>query len=241
MKRVFLLLMSIAFISVSSAQVNSYVNPYPKTINVNGSAEMEVVPDEIYVEIELGEYEKKGSGKINLETIKKKFFEATKAVGIPDSLITIAGYQGQNSIAYWERKKKKTPDMLASISYQVKFKNVKLMDALVEKLDDEATRNFYITRTSHSKIEQFRKQLKMEAVKAAKEKAAYLAEAINEKVGVAVTINEPVDFSMQPVFKTMAASNMRLENMADGGYAGSDIDFTKIKLKYEVSVVFQVL
>lgn len=238
MKRVFLLLMSIAFVSVSFAQ---QVNPYPKTINVNGSAEIEIVPDEIYVQIELGEYEKKGSGKIGLEAIKKKFFEATKAVGIPDSLISIAGYQGQNTVPYWERKKKKTPDMLASISYQVKFKNVKLMDALVEKLDDEATRNFFITKTSHSKIEQFRKELKMEAVKAAKVKAAYLAEAINEKVGVAVTINEPVDFSMQPVFKTMALANTMLERADDGGYAGSDIDFTKIKLKYEVSVVFQIL
>ncbi len=34
-------------------------NPYPKTISVNGSAEMEIVPDEIYVQIRLGEYQKK--------------------------------------------------------------------------------------------------------------------------------------------------------------------------------------
>ncbi len=43
------------------------VNPFPKTITVNGSAEMEIVPDEIYVQVELKEYEKKGSAKMDLE------------------------------------------------------------------------------------------------------------------------------------------------------------------------------
>lgn len=237
MKKITLLVLSLVMITAGFAQFTGPV-PFPKTINVTGSAEMEIVPDEIYVQVELGEYEKKGSGKVSLESIKKKFFEATRSVGIPDSLINIASYQGNSNI--WERKKKKNPDMLTSITYQVEFKNVKLMDALVDKMDDEATRNFYITRTSHSQLEQFRKALKMEAVKAAKEKAHYLAEAINEKVGVAVTINEPVEFSHQPVFKTMAMSNARFES-ADAGFAGEDIDFNKIKIKYDVNVVFQLL
>ncbi len=69
----------------------------------------------------------------------------------------------------------------------------------MEKLDDEATQGFFISRTSHSKIEEYRKQLKIQAVKAAKEKAIYLSEAIGEKAGVAVTIQEPVDYSVVPV------------------------------------------
>ena len=52
---------------------NTLNNPYPKTITVSGSAELEIVPDEIYVQVDLREYEKKGSGKIDLETIKKNF------------------------------------------------------------------------------------------------------------------------------------------------------------------------
>ena len=34
-------------------------NPYPKTINVTGSAEMDIVPDEIYVQVDLREYKKR--------------------------------------------------------------------------------------------------------------------------------------------------------------------------------------
>ena len=38
-------------------------NPFPKTITVSGSAEMEVVPDEIYANITLREYQKRGENK----------------------------------------------------------------------------------------------------------------------------------------------------------------------------------
>jgi uncharacterized protein YggE len=48
-------------------------NPYPKTITVNGVAEMELVPDEIYVYVDLKEYDKKGAGKVALEKIKADF------------------------------------------------------------------------------------------------------------------------------------------------------------------------
>ena len=35
-------------------------NPFPKTITVNGIAEMEIVPDEIHLNITLPEYQKRG-------------------------------------------------------------------------------------------------------------------------------------------------------------------------------------
>lgn len=238
MKRLFLALALIATVSVTSAQVNTVVNPYPKTINVAGSAEMEIVPDEIFVQVTLREYEKKGSGKIDIESIKKKFLEACKGVGIAESDISIASYTGADS-DYWLRKKKKNPDMMASISYLVKFANTAKIDALVEKLDDEATQGFFIAKTSHSKIEEYRKQLKIQAVKAAKEKAIYLSDAIGEKVGVAVTIQEPTDYTVMPVYRNMIASNTMLKEQAFDAAAGEPaVDFKKIKLRYEVSVIF---
>ena len=38
-------------------------NPFPKTITVTGSAEMEISPDEIYVDVVLKEYQKRGEDK----------------------------------------------------------------------------------------------------------------------------------------------------------------------------------
>ena len=235
------LIVALAFASATLTSVAQSTdrNPFPKTITVNGVAEMEIVPDEIYVNVDLKEYDKKGNGKVDLEKIKSDFLKSVRSIGLPDSLVTIAAYDSFNGYPYWVRKKKKD-ELYASITYQVKFSTSKQMDALVEKLDDMATQNFYITRTAHSKIETYRKNLKMQAVKAAKEKAAYLTEAIDEKVGEAVTIIEPHEY-YQPYVNARAANfSMAKQSMetADAGNAEPAVDFKKIKLRYDVNVTF---
>ncbi len=164
-------------------------NPFPKKITVSGSAEMEIVPDEIYVNVQLKEYQKRGEEKKDIETIKKQFLESCKAAGIPDSVISIVSFTGSNPF-FW-KKRKKDPDLFTSITYQVKFKTSELMDKLVEKLDDDATQSFLIVSVNHSKMTEYRRQLKIAAVKAAKDKGIYLTDAIGEKLGEAITINEP--------------------------------------------------
>jgi uncharacterized protein len=242
MKKIVLIVFSLAIVCMAMSQANSntLINPFPKTVAVSGSAEMEIIPDEIYVQVDLREYEKRGSGKINLEAIKTKFVQACKNAGIPDSAVSITSYEGYDR-SYWLTKKKKTPDMMASISYQVKFSNAQKIDQLVEHLDDEATQSFYITRTSHSKITEYRKLLKIQAVKAAKEKAIYLSEAIGEKAGEAVTIQEPVEASVYPVFNQGYLSNNISQarvNVNDVASEPGTVDFKKIKLRFEVTAMF---
>ncbi len=60
MKRVLTTLLMILVYAGTYAQT---VNPYPKTTTVTGGAEMEVIPDEIYVHVDLKEYEKKDRAK----------------------------------------------------------------------------------------------------------------------------------------------------------------------------------
>ena len=220
-------------------------NPFPKTITVSGSAEMEIVPDEIYVNITLREYQKRGDNKKEIETIKTAFLENCKAIGLPDSVISIISFTGFNNY-YSFKKRKKDPDMQSSITYQVKFKSSELMDKLVEKLDDEATQNFVIASTSHSKMTEFRRQLKIKAVQAAKDKGIYLTEAVSERLGEAITIIEPDESNNTLAFANGFASNnaysqtnlsFRDSSRSESG-AEQEIDFKKIKLRYEVSVVF---
>lgn len=219
-------------------------NPFPKTIKVSGSAEMEIIPDEIYVNIELKEYQKKGEDKKEIEAIRAQFLQASKTIGIPDSAISVASYTGNNP--YFWKKRKKDPNLFTSITYQVKFKSSELMDRLVEKLDDEATQRFLIVSTSHSKITEYRRQLKISAVKAAKDKGLYLTEAIGEKLGDAITIHEPGESTVIPI-REMSASNQNLGVVAGGSQKRlsgdtfldeSGVDFKKIKLRFEVEVVF---
>ena len=228
-----------AMLLLSANAQNNEGTQRQKQINVTGVAEMEIVPDEIYVQVTLREYVKKGSAKTNIETIRNNFIKAALGVGIPETDITVQGYQGWDGNYWWYKKNKnKNPDMMASITYQVKLGSTKKMDELVQKLDDEATENFFISRVSHSKLQEFKKQLKIQAVQAAREKATYLAEAIGEKAGEAIMINEPNEIGNFP--QPMYANRMMKQSATamDEAASEANIDFKKMKLQFEVSATF---
>ncbi len=249
MKKTTLLLATVIIIFSVHAQTNTQPGcyPFPKTISVTGSASMEIIPDEIYVQVDLREYKKKGEDKTELEKIKTEFLANCRSVGIADNDISVASYDGYNLANIWQRRKK-DPELLASISYQVKFNNTRLIDDLVNKLDDQATNNFRITRTSHSKIVDYRKQLKVQAVKAAREKAVYLTEAVNEQLGQAIEINEPeesissdvVSSAYRDRYKAVTENVVRLDQGKNAYYGVTDdgVDYRKLKLRFEVKVLY---
>lgn len=212
-------------------------NPFPKTISVTGSAELEIIPDEIYVVVTLKEYEKKGTGKIDLESIKTDFLNSCKSIGLPDSTITIAAYEGYNPKTWLNKKAK--DELYASIAYQVKFNSSKKMDELVSKLDDKATQNFDVILASHSRLQEYRKQVKIQAIKAAKAKAEYLTEAVGEQLGVAVNIIENQnDTPMEPRYNMNQLTFANSYNYSANNNEEAGTDFKKIKIRMEINVVF---
>ncbi len=242
MKNLFLLVVICVSCYVANSQ-QSTANPFPKTITVAGSAEMEIIPDQIYVNVVLKEYQKRGEEKKELDLIKSNFLGSCKLAGIADSSISIASYTGFNNYYLLRKNKKKNPDLFAGITYQVIFSSSKQMDELIEKLDDEATQSFDIVNTSHSKMTEFRRQLKIGAVKAAKEKATYLTDAINEKLGAAITIKEPDETANYTNRLSNVSNGLRSQaiiNYKSGGDNDKsiEVDFKKIKVRYEVSVIF---
>lgn len=240
------LFLAAAFLFVNFLSAQNTPNPYSKTITVSGSAEMNVVPDEIYVQIDLSEYKKRSDPKVDLETIKTGFLQKCRSIGLADSLITIASYQGNNFNYWYWRKSRKNPDLLANISYQIKFSDSKKLDALVDILDDEATTNFRIVSVNHSRITEFRRKLKIEAIKAAKEKAIYLTEAIQEKLGNAITVTEPKEINYSDASQidqirirgaNSVYSNGLFKEQGDK-FTGSDVNFKSFKLRFELDVIF---
>jgi uncharacterized protein len=242
MKKILPLLFVIAIAHTATSQQPIFTsNPFPKTINVNGSASMEIVPDQIYVQVILQEYQKKGESKKDIEQIKTQFLDAVKAAGIPDSSLSIVSYSGSNSYYLFARKRRRNDELNAAITYQVVFSNSKQMDNLVEKLDEDATKSFSIKSVSHSKVTQFRKQLKIDAIKAARDKGVYLTEAIGEKLGEAITVNEPSEYDSPVYGENQRIYSQAVSNIAysrDDSDSGSAVDFKKLKLRFEVSVTF---
>lgn len=116
-----------------------------------------------------------------------------------------------------------------------------MLDKLIPELNDDALTNMYISKKSHSKMEAFRKEVKIKATQSAKEKASYLAESIGEKVKRAILIEE-VNTDGYPVPMMMKMSNMAGAMSNDEGYGGdSSMPFEKIKIRYEIRAEFELM
>ncbi|MBS1746883.1 MAG: SIMPL domain-containing protein [Bacteroidetes bacterium] len=236
MKKILLALSASLCLLISNAQnMNSTIKQ--RTINVTGHAETEITPDEIYVQIELREYNKKNGEKVDIQTIINQFLIEAKSMNIADTDVVVQGYSGWDGNNWWYAKsKKKNPDLKAGVTYEVKVKSVDEMDKLVDKLDDQATQNFYISRTSNSNIDNIEKELKLQALLNAKQEAIYLSSAYGDHIGDALTIsdyNESSDYP-RPMYKAAGL-------MANDAAPAMNVDFKKIKISMNINVTFELV
>jgi uncharacterized protein len=224
---------------ISNAQQVIMEKPLVKKIEVNGSAEQEVLPDEIFVNITLREYfkDKDNKNRVDIMALEKQLQKAVEEAGIPKENFTIGAMNGYRE--WWGRKKPTT--FLESKSYILKVPNLYKIDGIVARVDDKGIASTNIDRYEFSKIEQLRKDIKIKALQAAKAKAQYLLEGIGEQLGEAFEITE-IDngyHNPQPVY-----SNVMMRTAApmaaDMAMPESTIDVQKIKVRYEMKAVFKI-
>jgi uncharacterized protein YggE len=202
-------------------------NPNIKRITVTGSAEMEVIPDEIYFSISLREYFKeKDKNKVDIATLEKQLQAAVNGAGITKENFQIENISGNR----WQWNQRKKPvDFLESRRYVLKLNNLAKVDDVLSKVDPKGIEYVNISRYEHSKIEQYRKDLKLKALQAAKEKAGYLVQGLGEQLGGVLEINRASNEMM-----------MKAEGMGADMAQEPEIDFRKIKLRYEMQAVFAI-
>ena len=229
MKKLFILaaLLSVTFVGFAQTA------DLRRKIEVTGNAEQEVTPDIIYVSISLKEY-MNGKNKVDISTLEKQLQKAVTEAGISKEDFTI---NNVSSFAFTDQKKK-NPDFLASKQYRIKVRDLNNINPILSKVDDKGIQSTGVDGYDYSKIAGLRRDLKIKALLAAREKATYMLSGIGEKIGGAIDIqeidNEPLN---QPVYRAMAFKTNMTADVAEP----SDIDFKKIKLNYQVRAVFEIL
>jgi uncharacterized protein YggE len=238
MKRLFLAFLLLGYTFTTNAQDNMAKDPIKK-IEVTGSSEMEIVPDEIYFSISLKEYfkdEKNQKDKVTIDVLEKQLIAAVIKAGFPRDNLTIKAITGYRN---WTGKKK-PQYFLESKRYILKMNNLYKSDVILDEVDDKGIEFVNIDHVDHSQIKEYRKEIKINALKAAKEKATYLLESINEKVGDVLMIEELDDQFYAP--QPMMMSNMRM--MKAGADAApmedSSLEYQKIKLSYKMKAAFKI-
>jgi uncharacterized protein YggE len=209
-----------------------------RKIEVTGSAEAEVTPDIIYFAISLKEYFKDNGNrnKVEIETLEQQLQKAVLDAGIPKENFTINNISSYNYT--WE--KKKNPEFLARKQYRIKVTDLSKLNQIMNAVDQRGIEYTNIESYDYSGMESLKRNLKVKALQAARDKAGYLAEAVGEKIGGALDIQEiNNEYYPQPIYR--ANVMMKADGMAAPEAAPMpDIDFKKIKLNYQMRAVFEL-
>lgn len=223
-------LLSVITLSAFSQNVDTR-----RKIEVTGSAEAEVTPDIIYISISLKEYFKDSSNrkKVEIEELERQLQAAVLHAGIPKENFTINNISSYTN--YWD--KKKDPNFLASKQYRIKVSDLSKLNDIISSVDSKGIAYSNIESYDYSKMESLKKELKIKALLAAKEKATYLTAALGQKVGSAIEVQEiNNEYYPQPMYR---ANTMMKAEMADAAQM-PEIDFKKIKLNYQMRTVFEI-
>ncbi|MCY0977704.1 SIMPL domain-containing protein [Chryseobacterium wangxinyae] len=197
-------------------------------IEVTGVAEMEVEPDEIIFNIGI-----KADNKNQLAENEKLLFENLKNNGVKNEDIKFKSMY-QNIYSKTQKFTK---------SFQFKVNAETNMSKIFEDLNQKWVINLNIAEIKNTKIADFRKTVKINALKAAKEKADYLLESINKKTGTPMEIVEIEDYmsdSVLPMAFKSRLANVQMET-ADATVDYSFDNIENIKLKYSIKTKYEIL
>src|ERR1700754_2655059 len=181
-----------------------------RRFEVTGMAEKEVTPDIINVSISLQEY-LDGKKKTTIDQLENQLEKAVNEAGIAKEDFTISNVSAWNNT--WQ--KKKNPDFLASKQYSIRFRDLNKYNQILSKIDPKGIQSTYIESYDYSKMTELKRELKIQSLLAAKEKATYLLKSIDEKLGRAINITEN-DNSNYPAPRAMYA-NKAMANDASTG------------------------
>jgi uncharacterized protein YggE len=229
MKKLFIL----AALSVFTYRAFAQNVDLRRKIEVIGTAEQEVTPDIINVSISLQEY-LDGKKKVTIDQLEGQLEKAVSEAGIAKEDFTISNVSAWNNA--WQ--KKKSPDFLASKQYSIRFHDLNKYNQILNSVDPKGIQSTYVESYDYSKMVELKRNLKIQALLAAKDKATYLLKSIDEKVGRPIDITEN-DNSNYPSQKAMFTNRVLTANAASS--AESDIDVKKIKLNFQVQAIFEII
>ena len=202
-------------------------------IEVTGTSEMEIVPDEIHYLIEIREYFKEefdGKSKpeeyrtkVPLAEIEQGLREALANSGIPQNAI-----RTQEIGDYWRQQGQ---DFLVSKKFDITLTDFNQINEIVKRIDTKGIHTMRIGELENNDMPAYHQKGKIEALKAARRKATYLVEALGKRLGEVIRIVEKDSGYASP----FAQSNVMSSD------AASFDNFRTIKKNYSMLVRFEII
>lgn len=214
----------------SNAQENTNKQDIPY-IDVSGTAEQEIVPDIIYIGITLSDKLTSKGAEYTLNDQENRLKKIVKDLGVDMSNLVLADASSNVII-----KKQKEKGVSQTKDYLLRLSSAAQVSQVFEALYENDIKEAGITKIDHTKITEVRKQTRINAIKAAKDKATYLLDAIGEQLGKPLSISE-VDHVNTNVLYTRS----NLVNYYNvGGGPEENLAFKKISISYEYFIRYSI-
>ncbi len=228
---------AIAVLCALTVITPAQTQPEPRVIEVSGSAERLITPDEFTFKITVLERIEKKE-KITIEQQESSLRTELSRIGI-DAAKDLSIYD--ISSTYIPRKRVR--DVLGTKDYRLKVRDISKIAPLIQLIDTLNIGRLDLIDTEHSEITRLRRETKMEAIKAAKEKADYLLGAIGEKAGKPVFVKEIEEETPRYTSSGVFSNTVRLSpgiTSGDTANTPDELSFSQIRLRYVIQAKFQI-
>lgn len=207
-----------------------------KYIEVTGTSEVTIVPDEIHYVVEIKEYWKEefdGKSKpeefrtkVPLADIEKNLRETLRQIGIPVNAI-----RTQEIGDHWRERGK---EFCIAKRFDITLTDFEQINKIIHAVDTKGINSMYIGELKNKDMQSYRREGKIQALKAAQTKASYLLEAMGKQPGEVLLIVEPEDDRFP------AAGYYKAQSNVSSSQAESFDAFQTIKLRYSMRVRFEI-
>lgn len=210
----------------------SQANPLNQNyIEVQGKATVKVVPDQIFLRIQISEKQKNTA---NLEAKERQMISALKGIGIDVTKDLVVKDLASN----FRAKLLSDDNIVISKMYSLLVHDAKTANKVISEMEKLEISNIRVDRLDHTNITEFRKECSVKAIEAAKTKAETLTHAIGQNIGRAFYIDEvPIanELTNQP-----QNYRYKAEQATSSDWFVTDLDFDEITIDYVVIARFEL-
>ena len=207
-------------------------------IEVIGYSEREIIPDEIWYEIEISD-QKQGKEFIQLDKLEKDLWQIIEELGIDKSRIEL-DHTSSRKLEYRRNRN----EIVRSKTYWVKFTDISELDKFAVRLEEVRINRSGIVKVNYSKLLELEDELKIEAIINAKNKAIKILEAIDEEIGKIKHITEMYgnDYMNYMLGQYLDYENIVMQSQSGMLYSGSkqELKYKKIKFRTTIKAVFEI-
>jgi len=164
----------------------------------------------IYLKIVLSD--KNNKNRETLPEIERKMISKLSEIGIDvNKDLSLIDF-GSNL-----REQLLKTNVVLTKQYQLIVRETNILQKVFFEFQELGISNVSITKLEHSEIEKYRRDVKVAAVKVAKEKAEALANALNQTIGKAIYVQEADNLNRNTASNTLRTPSSNLTTRIDPG------------------------